>query len=950
MRTPNYSFNCRCYYQNVTGLNTKTVDFFNSTSDLEYDVIFITETWLSERVNNSEIFSTDYSVFRCDRDFVGTNLMTGGGTLIAVRSNFCAVELNMDHLRRASKSIDVVGIKINFTQTSLLAFCVYIPPSIKAVEMENFLEDFEQYVNQFDNSFKIIMCGDFNIPMFAMCNDDRYCVVLKHFCSIMNLVNYNFVKNLNNRLLDLILSNFTCDVAKDTHPLTKESVHHPALTIEFTLNNCLLDNFDYSKGEKRFDFRKADFIGLYNDLVNIEWNFLETIKDPNEACTILYENMKHLFELHVPKFQQQSRRYPPWFTPVIIQNIRKKHLARRNYKKFNTINYHNQFIHLRALIKQQIKTAYANFIQTVEGSIIQNPEKFWSFILSKKSNSRIPSQMYYNTDKFESPQGIVDAFSSFFSSVYIQSDSNTIEEYPCLLNKTILIKFISENEIIEASKKLKNKLTAGCDNIPSFFVKDCICVLAKPLSFIFNSILKSCKYPNIWKRTKLVPVFKQGESNNVSNYRPISLLCNFAKIFEIIIYNRIYSEINSAISFRQFGFMTGRSTISNLACITQFIAENLESAGQVDVIYTDLQKAFDKIDHFILLNKLNAMGFSDFLLELMKSYLIGRVQYVEYGGFTSREFVAGSGVPQGSNLGPLLFLIFINDISTKLNCYHLLFADDLKLYRQIKAKEDCVALQESLNLIADWCRQNRLVLNITKCKIVTFSRKIFKELHDYKINDISLERCNLMKDLGVLFDEKLTFNAHIHQIVNSAYRTMGYCIRNWSGFRNIQTLKTIYNSFIRCKLEYGSLIWSPYYRNSIDLLESVQRRFLKYAHLKCFGFYPERGVDQKYLLETFNYEALQVRRDCSALSYLYKLLHNATTCPEILTKVQFHVPRLCIRHSVTFHNPIPRTNLLLNSPVFVMCSVFNKISAGCDIHHDSLKKIISCFKERNSIQ
>lgn len=234
---------------------------------------------------------------------------------------------------------------------------------------------------------------------------------------------------------------------------------------------------------------------------------------------------------------------------------------------------------------------------------------------------------------------------------------------------------------------------SGLDNIPSFLLRDTACILVKPLKYLFNLILNQSKFPEIWKKSRICPVFKRDDSKNVENYRPISILCNFAKTFEAVLYDRIYNSVKCIISPEQHGFMHKRSTTTNLACFTQYVSQSIDKRGQVDVIYTDFQKAFDQIDHYVLIEKLSRIGFSSKLILLMRSYLFGRNQHVEYLNIKSRQFSPTSGVPQGSNLGPLLFLIFINDLTETISCEKLLFADDMKIFYTINSINDCISLQ-----------------------------------------------------------------------------------------------------------------------------------------------------------------------------------------------------------------------------------------------------------------
>lgn len=388
------------------------------------------------------------------------------------------------------------------------------------------------------------------------------------------------------------------------------------------------------------------------------------------------------------------------------------------------------------------------------------------------------------------------------------------------------------------------------------------------------------------------------------------------------------------MSLYQHGFVSHRSTVTNLAIFTQFVSHAIDESGQVDVIYTDFSKAFDRIDHTILFSKLSSWGLSSSLLSFMQSYFANREQFVSYNGFNSEPFIATSGVPQGSNLGPLLFLLFIDDITSIIdNSDKLLFADDLKIYKKITCSEDCLLLQNDINQVQRWCLSNRLHLNASKCKVVTFTKKHSSIENLYFIDGMPLSRLNSTKDLGVVFDSKLSFTDHIHLKVTEATKMIGFIIRNCKMFTNIKSLKILYFSYVRSKLEYGSLIWYPYYINHKLALENVQRKFLKFLSFKTDAIYPERGIAQISLLSRFDMNSLELRRKCSSISFLYNLLNNNIDCPELLSQLCFNVPNYPSRLNYTFYCPHARSNLLLKSPIYIMCNNFNQICHICDINN-----------------
>jgi hypothetical protein len=352
----------------------------------------------------------------------------------------------------------------------------------------------------------------------------------------------------------------------------------------------------------------------------------------------------------------------------------------------------------------------------------------------------------------------------------------------------------------------------------------------------------------------------------------------------------VYDFAKQRIDTTQHGFMRGRSTITNLACFSQFLSKCLDNNSQVDVIYTDFCKAFDSIDHYVLIQKLSNFGFSNSLVNLFKSYLVSRTHLVEYQNVRSTLVMPTSGVPQGSNLGPLLLLIFINDLPTVINCHKLLFLDDLKIY-----------CEGDINSLVNWCNVNHLILNIEKCSIMTFSRTLSPISNNYKIGDVLLSRKESVDDLGILFDKGLSFVDHINSITSTAFKNLGYIHRNCKSFRDIACWKLLFFAFVRSKLEYGSLIWYPIYKVHINRVESVQRRFLKFLIFLEEGNYPIQGIDQAVLLQRFNMYSLGVRRIVASVKFLNDLLHNCLDCPPLLDYINFYVPRISSRSFVPFY-------------------------------------------------
>ena len=540
--------------------------------------------------------------------------------------------------------------------------------------------------------------------------------------------------------------------------------------------------------------------------------------------------------------------------------------------------------------------------------------------------------MTHNGQLLDYPLDIVNAFANYFSEVYIASTNPLMLNFhPSSIDINITLEPFTEEEVLHTLKRSKNKLTRGTDGVPSFVVRDCAYAFAKPLTYLFNLSLATMTFPNAWKVARVCPVFKSGDVSWISNYRDISILTNFSKTFEECIYGKLFPQISQLITTKQHGFFNCRSTVTNLVCFLEYVYSGINDNCQVDVIYTYFSKAFDRLDHGILAAKMNLLGFHPNLIMFFMSYLSDRVQFVEYMGHRSNTFSATSGAPQGSVLAPLIFSIFVNDIVSDLRSEVLLFADDVKLFRVIEDVGDCGLLQQDINRIWDWCEQNKLPLNINKCKKITISLKKNEIVYNYRIGPSILGNCDCVNDLGVMMDKKLSFGQHIEDIVQSALKSLGFLIRSASSFNNLSTISVLFNTFVKSKLSYATLAWSPSYNYAIDRLEAVQRRFLKYLSFRLDGVYPQRGVNQLDLLNRFNFLPLKNARTCASLLFLYKLCNNCIDCPELLVKLNFLVPRVSTRNTDLFYLNTPNTNLFKKSPLYQTCSHYNTVHNQANI-------------------
>lgn len=931
------------YYQNVRGLRTKTLDFFASVVDCTYDIICITESWLSSDVFDNELFPDFYSVFRADRKFDILNKNRGGGAILALQSKYFSQLINVDRIVSDCPQIDIVGCLIKFNHVQFIIYVLYIPPDISFTDFETFLSLFEE-INVSYN-LNIIIVGDFNSPHFTddTVNDSKTRALL-HFSHFLGLEQVNSVRNSRLRLLDLIFTNIEdITISRDESPLVSEDNDHPSIQLVLPYSAERINNLN-ANGDLKFNFRRADFVGLYNAFTNVDWSFMYHFTDVAMACTAFYNKVYCLFNQFIPKTAAVTSTYPIWFTRDHINDIKRKNYYRLRYRKTKSVHDLNKFRELRKKVKINTKILFNNYISSVEVSVMTTPQQFWKFVRSRKNDSGIPNAMINSVgDPLEDPLSIVDGFREFFQSVFLPTAPLVSDMIDTRSNAScISIKTISEPQVLQELRNLKTNFTMGSDGIPTFILKDCANILTGPLCYLFNLSICTSKFPDIWKSTKLYPVFKKGDRHCIENYRPIAIINNIAKVFEKCLYKSIYPQIQSLISTDQHGFMAKRSTVTNLVAITQYLSNNLDNNKQVDVIYTDMAKAFDRIDHSILLCKLDRIGFSAPLVSLFDSYLSKRKHYVAYKGHFSDQFSPSSGVPQGTNLGPLLFLIFINDLPARLDCHKLLFADDLKIFSTIEATDDCAALQHQIDGIHEWCVSNRLSMNVSKCTVLTFSRKANPIVFDYCYDGSVLGRTSSMRDLGVTFDSRLSFTEHANAVTLSALRMLGFIIRTTRNFNSIQAILALYFSYVRSKLEYASIVWSPVYKFLICQLERVQRRCLKYIYYRVNRVYPVQGFSHQLLLNMFSVDSLDLRRKRADMRFLYNLLNNGLDAPGLLENIHIMVPRSASRTFYLFYCLKPRTNIMIKSPFYRICTYFNQLSdISIDLHHSTLTEILN---------
>lgn len=481
-------------------------------------------------------------------------------------------------------------------------------------------------------------------------------------------------------------------------------------------------------------------------------------------------------------------------------------------------------------------------------------------------------------------------------------------------------------DLVESAiKKLKFSNAAGPDGIPSSILKRCCSELTTPLSKLFNISLQQGEFPTRWKSSFMFPIYKKGDKRNVENYRGITSLSACSKVFEIIINDALFSSCRNYISPDQHGFYPKRSVSTNLAPFISLCLRSMEAGAQVDVVYTDLKAAFDRVDHSILLAKLEKLGVSSGLTRWFKSYLTNRELCVRIGLEQSDYFTNSSGVPQGSNLGPLLFSIFVNEAGLILptGCRSF-YADDVKIYVIVRSFADCLRLQHLIDTFEEWCSRNYLTLNVQKCNIISFHRKLKPVAFNYTINHQLLQRVDNVRDLGITLDCALTFKLHYSGIVAKANRQLGFIFKIADEFRDPACLKALYCSLVRSILEFSSVVWCPYQAVWIARIESVQRKFVRYAFRHLPWNDPVNLPPYEDRCQLLGLETLEHRRTISQAVFAAKVLIGDIDSPGILAEFEIYAPERVLRSRSFLHLGPRAANYSLHDPIRFMSGRFNE--------------------------
>ena len=875
------------------GIRVPLIQSYNLIQN--YDLIAITETAINEYTSDEIIQLDGYIPIR--KDLPGGT--THGGVMLYHKDSLPVI-----HRPELETQENSLVCEISINKKNIIVTVTYRRHHHGSeTQLNSFINCFKEMCNKITNTkpYCIIHLGDFNAHNTHWFHGDTTDIpgdLLEGIfddTGLQQLVSEPTHLSVNTATcIDLVVTNQPnlindCSVKPSLHTTCHHQINH----IEININNPPLPHHT----RKMWHYNRANVPAINKSISEFDWQSqLNNLSDPNDQVELLTKVLMNIFSNFIPNSDKTVKPSdPPWHSKNIIHAYRVYEKAHKTYKQ-------NGYPECQKDRVQRLKEEYTNVVTDAQENYFKSQgnkllhanesKTVWSLIKTFLNNAKIPEipPLYQNNIFVTDFQEKANLFNNFFAKQCTLLDSGSVlPTFRLLTNNLLEDVSFSEDDIKNIIESLNPKKAHGWDEISIRMIKMSTESIIKPLFFIYTNCINKRIFPEKWKKANVIPIHKKDKKNIIKNYRPISLLPIFSKVFEKLIFTSLYSYLmdNNLISDKQSGFIKGDSTINQLLSITHMIqsAFDFDPPKEVRSIYLDISKAFDKVWHSGLIHKLKQNGIQGNMLHILSSFLTNRYQRTTLNGKTSSWSSIEAGVPQGSVLGPLLFLIYINDITDGLKSEVRIFADDTSLFVVV---DDPIASYEILNhdikLIEKWANQWKMSFNpdVSKPPIeIVFSTKNIKPNHPpLFFNGIMVDSVDEHKHIGLTLDKKLTFHSHVKESIKKANKGIGI-MRFMSKYVPRSTLETMYKSYVRSQLEYCDVIYHhpPLTGNHLSIydlnelmtkVESVQYR----AALVTTGAW--KGTSKEKLYDELGWESLSQRRWIRRMTLFSKVINNKT--------------------------------------------------------------------------
>ena len=761
----------------------------------------------------------------------------------------------------------------------------------------------------------IFVTGDFNFPMVNWSTEgvaegtrDSRTQAEKfiNFMSDNMLIQYVEEPTRGNNILDLVLTNDHQMIIGNSVDDTIMSDHR-MLTTTVNMPSCAetgpaLETIREGLGSLNFFHEDVKWDLVNQAFADVDWSTELADRSIDEMHEHISTKIREVSWEHFPVRRGMSKKKSniPKDRSVLMRKRRKVNQKMKDARDFPTKRkLSEQLMKIEMELAESHSREQTREENRAIRAIAANPKFFYTYAQSK---SRIRSQVgplksgdEWCGDSVEMANLLATQYSGAFSTPkYTREENETLIQLAestegCLTDITV-----TEWDVTEAIKSINSNSAAGPDEVPAILLKRCAESLAKPLVMLWRRSLEISRIPSSCKMGVITPIHKGGARGEPKNYRPVTLTSHLIKTFERVIIKKLVGFMEQEMLYNtgQHGFRKGRSCLSQLLQHQMRILKALEDNSSMDVIYLDFAKAFDKVDHGVLLRKVQGMGVGGKLLKWIWEFLTHRKQAVVVNGARSRVSDVVSGVPQGTVLGPILFLIHVTDIDAEVEHAQVAsFADDTRLSAAVGTEEDARRLQDDLEKVYKWAEVNNMTFNNSKFVYMRYGGTAHPGTGYTDQDGSQIGRSHTTRDLGVLMSDTGRFPEHISEMLEKAKRTVGWILRVFSA-RDLKTMLTLFRALVLPVVEYCSQLWSPCTIGVIRQMEAIQRSFT----CRIDGM---RDVNYWERLRKLGLYSLERRRERYAIIYTWKVVNSLVPNisegeDRIRTHVHIRRGKLCL--------------------------------------------------------
>lgn len=861
-------------YTNCRSAKGKTYELSALTTD--YDIVCLTETHINESIPDRTILDRDDFIFyRKDRS------ICGGGVLIAISQNLQPKEIVVPN-----NEDELIFVRI---LSHITIGCYYRPNQGNTVATFKTAVEFISTRYPHDH---LVIIGDMNFPGFNWTTNSikancQYKALHRDFQSFLIENSLTQVieqpTHVKGNTLDLLCTNDPLNLcAKVISPGISD---HFLISVEICYPKPSFDEQGHARTMKLY--QKVD-VKRFQDCLRPTQLGLKDMSDINDMWNTFSTSLRSAVKQAVPVRQIRARysREPIWFNKSAKKLVRKHRKTYSKYKETLNPFYLEKYNTERRSHKYQLLEIKQSYLQNKICKPLKsgNSKPFYRHLRWAQGSTKPALKLTTSPDgtSTDNPSECATVLNNFFQEQFCPDHQLvSYDSYPKADQSpdSSTIKFTTEG-IENLIHSLKNGKAPGPDSISKHDLSIDSTMSAKCLAEIFNTSFTQAKLPDDWKIANVTPLHKKGASDRPGNYRPISLTSIPCKMMEHIVLHHLNETLDKVLHSRQHGFRRGLSCETQLCSTHHDIARSVDVGNTVHAVVLDFAKAFDKVPHQLLMTKLSQVPNIDMnIVRWVHDFLDGRRQRVVVYGHMSQELPVTSGVPQGSVLGPTLFLVYINDLPQHVNCNVSLFADDTLIYQTVNTDADKQAFQSNIDGLENWAKTWCMSFNVTKCAVMSFNSKNTSPSHEYRLGDSLLEIVSDSKYLGVTIQSDLKFNNHIVSKIAKAKQQLAITKRVlYNAPKDAKLLA--YTSLCRPHVEYASAVWDTtlgYLDHDIEMVQHNAVRFI--CNLK--------GRDSvSEAVESLGLETLGKRREKGRHSLLHRILSNEQSHNALVTSYE----------------------------------------------------------------